>query len=105
MLAIVGNMVTAWSWFGTNQLGVGLHAYGFNKTLADALVWLWAAHLALIGIGLIPTSKWQSFGNDVPATAGKQPRKSKDEEDRSSDLDERAKDEPLRSAIKPATDS
>src|SRR5262249_18741253 len=31
VLAIAGNMVTAWSWFGTNQLGVGLHAYGFNN--------------------------------------------------------------------------
>src|SRR5438046_3758144 len=29
VLAVAGNMVTAWSWFGTNQLRVGLHAYGF----------------------------------------------------------------------------
>ena len=28
-LAIFGNIVTAWSWFGTNMLGVGLHTYGF----------------------------------------------------------------------------
>ena len=27
-LAIVGNICTTWSWFGTNELGVGLHAYG-----------------------------------------------------------------------------
>jgi len=27
-LAILGNMWTTWSWFGTNELGVGLHAYG-----------------------------------------------------------------------------
>ena len=26
-LAICGNIVTAWSWFGTNLLGVGLHSY------------------------------------------------------------------------------
>ena len=25
VLAVVGNIVTAWSWFGTNMLGVGLH--------------------------------------------------------------------------------
>ncbi len=37
MLAIAGNIVTAWSWFGTNQLGIGLHSYGFNK---DVLYWL-----------------------------------------------------------------
>jgi ABC-type transport system involved in cytochrome c biogenesis permease subunit len=28
MLAVVGNIVTAWSFFGTNILGIGLHAYG-----------------------------------------------------------------------------
>ncbi|MEY4938842.1 MAG: hypothetical protein RIQ93_577, partial [Verrucomicrobiota bacterium] len=27
-LAIGGNIVTSWSWFGTNMLGVGLHSYG-----------------------------------------------------------------------------
>jgi ABC-type transport system involved in cytochrome c biogenesis permease subunit len=26
MLAIFGNIVTAWSWFGVNMLGVGLHS-------------------------------------------------------------------------------
>src|SRR5260370_5203869 len=31
VLAVIGNMVVGWSWFGTNQLGVGLHAYGFSK--------------------------------------------------------------------------
>jgi ABC-type transport system involved in cytochrome c biogenesis permease subunit len=53
MLTVVGNMVTAWSWFGTNQLGVGLHAYGFNKTLATCLVWFWASQLVMIGLGLL----------------------------------------------------
>ena len=38
VLAIAGNMITAWSWFGTNQLGVGLHAYGFSKALATGCV-------------------------------------------------------------------
>jgi hypothetical protein len=28
-IAILGNIVTAWSWFGVNMLGVGLHSYGF----------------------------------------------------------------------------
>ena len=31
-LAIFTNVITAWSWFGTNQLGVGLHSYGFNES-------------------------------------------------------------------------
>jgi len=33
-LAVAGNIVTAWSWFGTNMLGVGLHAYGFIDSAA-----------------------------------------------------------------------
>ena len=30
-LAIGGNIVTTWSWFGVNELGVGLHAYGASE--------------------------------------------------------------------------
>jgi ABC-type transport system involved in cytochrome c biogenesis permease subunit len=52
ILAVAGNMIVAWSWFGTNQLGVGLHAYGFNNTIATALVSAWAIHLAVIGAAL-----------------------------------------------------
>ncbi len=48
-LAIMGNAITTWSFFGTNQLGIGLHAYGgaavgqdesaptLNKDLFEAL--------------------------------------------------------------------
>ena len=31
LLAVGGNIVTAWSWFGVNELGVGLHSYGFTE--------------------------------------------------------------------------
>ncbi|WP_153555858.1 cytochrome c biogenesis protein [Roseimaritima sediminicola] len=37
MLAVGGNIITAWSWFGTNQLGFGLHSYGFTS---GTLMWL-----------------------------------------------------------------
>jgi len=30
-MAVFGNIVTTWSWFGVNQLGVGLHSYGFTS--------------------------------------------------------------------------
>ncbi|HKB37746.1 MAG TPA: cytochrome c biogenesis protein CcsA [Gemmataceae bacterium] len=62
VLAMVGNMVTGWSWFGTNQLSVGLHAYGFNKTLAEGLAIFWSTQLICIGLGLVPTRYWRSFG-------------------------------------------
>ncbi len=37
ILAIGGNIVTAWSYFGTNELGIGLHSYGFTS---GVLMWL-----------------------------------------------------------------
>ncbi|MFN5291687.1 MAG: cytochrome c biogenesis protein [Gemmataceae bacterium] len=60
LLSIVGNMVTGWSWFGTNQLGVGLHAYGFNDQLARGLTMFWISQLVVLAIGLFPKEKWWS---------------------------------------------
>lgn len=64
-LAIAGNMVTGWSYFGTNQLGVGLHAYGFNNTLATGLTIFWGLMGACILIGLLPLGCWRT--PDAPA--------------------------------------
>jgi ABC-type transport system involved in cytochrome c biogenesis permease subunit len=59
-LAIFGNVVTAWSWFGVNMLGVGLHSYGFM----DAAFWWLAAFIlsqvAAIALVAIPRDKWRS---------------------------------------------
>ncbi len=60
VLGVCGNIVTSWSWFGTNMLGVGLHAYGF---IDSALFWMFVfvgSQLVLIGIGLIPLERWRS---------------------------------------------
>lgn len=56
MLALVGNLVTSWSWFGTNLLGIGLHNYGFNKSVAFALVVTVIVHSLFIGMALFLTS-------------------------------------------------
>ena len=37
VMAVFGNIVTSWSWFGTNMLGIGLHSYGFTDA---AFLWL-----------------------------------------------------------------
>ncbi|MCF7675394.1 MAG: cytochrome c biogenesis protein CcsA [Akkermansiaceae bacterium] len=61
VMAIFGNAITAFSWFGVNMLGVGLHTYGF---MASALFWLLAfiiAQVVLILIAQIPLEKWRSF--------------------------------------------
>ena len=67
VLAVVGNMVTCWSWFGTNQLGVGLHAYGFNDKLSAWLDRFWVTQLALIAVGLVPLRHWLSFKKRLQA--------------------------------------
>ncbi|HEY7314467.1 MAG TPA: cytochrome c biogenesis protein CcsA [Gemmataceae bacterium] len=61
VLAVVGNMVTGWSWFGTNQLQVGLHSYGFSNTLAVGLVAGWLLHAAVLVLGLLPLRWWASY--------------------------------------------
>lgn len=74
VLCVMGNCVTSWSWFGTNFLGVGLHAYGGAK--ADsmmALIMIDLAFLAIAGMGCLPLEMWQSFRPEQPATPATPP--------------------------------
>ena len=68
-LAIFGNIVTSFSWFGVNMLGVGLHSYGFMES---GFTWLYyvfmPSQLTLIGLGMLPLRFWRSF-RSFPATA------------------------------------
>jgi ABC-type transport system involved in cytochrome c biogenesis permease subunit len=60
-LAVFGNVVTSWSWWGVNMLGVGLHSYGF---MDQAFWWLLAfvlSQIAIILVASMPLSKWRSF--------------------------------------------
>ena len=59
-LAIFGNIVTSWSWFGTNMLGVGLHSYGFMDQAFVALVVFVASQLVVIGMAYLPKAQWRS---------------------------------------------
>ena len=58
--AIVGNIVTSWSWFGVNLLGIGLHAYGFMDEAFTALLLFVSSQLILIGAGLTLARFWLS---------------------------------------------
>jgi ABC-type transport system involved in cytochrome c biogenesis permease subunit len=51
LMALFGNIVTSWSWFGTNMLGVGLHSYGFMDQAFWALAGFIALQLVLIFLG------------------------------------------------------
>ena len=59
-LAIFGNIVTSWSWFGTNMLGVGLHSYGFMDEAFKALVVFVVINLLIIALAYLPANKWRS---------------------------------------------
>jgi len=62
LLAIGGNIVTAWSWFGTNMLGVGLHAYGFMESGVFWMMLFVTSQFALIALGSLPVAVWRSAG-------------------------------------------
>lgn len=64
-LAICGNIITAWSWFGTNLLGVGLHSYGFTDSGFYWMVSFCLSQLAFIALVLLPWRYWRSdFGRE-----------------------------------------
>lgn len=60
-LVVGGNIVTTWSWFGVNELGVGLHSYGASES--STAMWLLAfaaSQLAIIALGLMPANWFTS---------------------------------------------
>ena len=75
VLAVGGNIITIWSWFGTNLLGVGLHSYGF---MDGAMLWLAiiaANHLMIMSAALLlPTHLWMSFSRGKAELVSSQPK-------------------------------
>ena len=59
--AIGGNIVTSWSWFGVNMLGIGLHSYGFTDAAFKWLALFVASQVAIILLGMLPGKMWKSF--------------------------------------------
>jgi len=53
-MVIFGNIVTSWSWFGVNMLGIGLHSYGFMDAGFKWLVLFAASQIVLIILGMLP---------------------------------------------------
>jgi ABC-type transport system involved in cytochrome c biogenesis permease subunit len=69
-LAIVGNIITSFSWFGVNMLGIGLHSYGFMDAAFRWLMGFTASQLAFIAIGLLPLHLWRSFSQPAGLADG-----------------------------------
>ena len=68
-LAIGGNIVTAWSWFGTNQLGFGLHAYAEQDSVKALLLYFVISQFVLIAIGIAGSLIAGSKGANPPKAA------------------------------------
>jgi cytochrome c biogenesis factor len=60
-MAVFGNIVTSFSWFGVNMLGIGLHSYGFMDAASKWLTLFVVSQAVIIGFGLIPLRYWRSF--------------------------------------------
>ena len=61
IMAIFGNIVTSFSWFGVNMLGVGLHSYGFMQKAFPWLAGFMISQLALMALAAMPLERWRSF--------------------------------------------
>ncbi len=73
VLAILGNIVTSWSWFGTNMLGIGLHSYGFMESAQFALIAFMLSQLLVAAFGLIPQGFWASVAGSSGRIEPKRP--------------------------------
>lgn len=60
VLSIFGNVITAWSWFGTNLLQEGLHSYGFSEAGFFWLMMFVGSQTVLMCLGLVPSRLWRS---------------------------------------------
>jgi ABC-type transport system involved in cytochrome c biogenesis permease subunit len=68
-MAIFGNIITAFSWFGVNMLGIGLHSYGFMDSAFNWLMLFVSSQVLLMGLGMMPTKYWKSFQVRAAGTA------------------------------------
>lgn len=60
VMAVMGNIITAWSWFGTNLLGIGLHAYGFTDKGAITLAGFVLSQVLVMLMAITPARSWRS---------------------------------------------
>ena len=71
--AVIGNIVTAFSWFGVNMLGIGLHSYGFMDAAFRWLAIFCLTQLALVALGSVPLRYWFSVKRGILSPPGFKP--------------------------------
>lgn len=62
---VLGNIVVSWSFFGVNELGVGLHAYGLTEGRMKNLALFAVSQLVIAALALIPKQSWWSVRANV----------------------------------------
>jgi ABC-type transport system involved in cytochrome c biogenesis permease subunit len=76
-MAVFGNIVTSFSWFGVNMLGIGLHSYGFMDKAFPWLVGFDISQVVLIVLACMPVAYWASFkdaaAESEPPSGGARP--------------------------------
>jgi ABC-type transport system involved in cytochrome c biogenesis permease subunit len=65
-MAVFGNIITSFSWFGVNMLGIGLHSYGFMDKAFPWLVGFDISQALLVMLALTPLRFWASFKSAAP---------------------------------------
>jgi len=60
VMALMGNIITSFSWFGTNMLGIGLHSYGFMDSQFPYLLGFILSQVILMALGSMPKEIWRS---------------------------------------------
>jgi ABC-type transport system involved in cytochrome c biogenesis permease subunit len=76
LMAVFGNIVVAFSWWGVNLLGVGLHSYGFTAGVQRTLNGFYAVEAGMVLLGALA---WMLQGrmltspaaDKTPTSAGK----------------------------------
>jgi ABC-type transport system involved in cytochrome c biogenesis permease subunit len=74
IMALFGNVVTSFSWFGVNMLGVGLHSYGFMQKAFPWLVGFMVSQFALMCVASMPLERWRSFRTASASPRGGRPQ-------------------------------
>ena len=71
MAAAFGGTIVAFSWWGVNLLGVGLHSYGFTSGIHTALWSYYAAQWGIVGLGGVAWLRDRARAKKLPGVAAR----------------------------------
>ena len=69
MLAVAGNIVVAFSWWGVNLLGVGLHSYGFTGGIKRSLYTFYTVEAVMLVLAAVVWFRLRQQKSTPPTAA------------------------------------